>query len=122
MLLKYTDKNDGNDGNDEERKEASKDKFDELMLIKDAGRGHQHTPYHCGRHAFHNGPCNETEWTLRLFHSIKNCIPEGFEMDLTYDAATNFVVFQEQYSKCEASGLLFLRSTRNGFVSMGCIE
>ena len=75
LLLKYTDIN---DGNDEERKEVSKDKFDELMLIKDAGRGHQHTPYHCSGYAFRNGPYNETEWTLRLFHSIEKLHSRSF--------------------------------------------
>ena len=106
LLLKHIEIN---DGNDEEREEANKDKFDELILIKDAGRNHQHTPYHCSGYAFRNGSYNETEWTLRLFHSIKNCIPEGFNMHLTYDTATNFVVFQEQYSKCEASGYYYFQ-------------
>ena len=81
--------------------EANKDNFEKLMLIKNDGQDHQHTPYHCSGDAFYNCSCTETEWTLRLFQSLKSYIPQGY---LTYVAALNFVVFQEQYSKCEASG------------------
>lgn len=125
LLLKYSEIN---TSGDETRKEANKDRFDKLMSIKNDGHNHQHTPYHCSGSAFCNGSYTEVEWTLRLFHSLTGYTPQDFKLDLTYDAATNFAIFQEQYSKCETSGyylfqgapemVLFPRNVMSGGASV----
>lgn len=100
LLLKNTQINAG----DDKRARANQERFDMLNEIKNNRLNHTHTPYHCSGNPFCVESYQETEWTIRLFHSIKRYIPSNFKTDLTYDSGKDFVIFQKQYSKCEESG------------------
>ena len=60
---------------DAERKEANKAYHDELKSIKDKGDGHViivHAPFHCMGFPFCGGVYDKVEWTIRLFHCVKD--------------------------------------------------
>lgn len=100
LLLKNAEISASND----ERAEANRERFEMLNAIKNDGQNHTHTPYHCSGFPFRTESYQETEWTIRLFHSLKGYIPPTFKINLTYDSGKDFVVFQKQYSKCGESG------------------
>ena len=100
LLMKYEDLETAR-GAEPERKEANKACHDKLKAIKDKGGGHVHSQFHCMGFPFRGGAYDEVEWTIRLFHCVKNHLPSDHQMHLTYDSGLTFALLQEQYSKCE---------------------
>ena len=96
---------------DDQRARANQKHFELLNAIKNDGKNHIHTPYHCSGSPFRTDSYHENEWTIRLFHLLKGYIPSNFKIDLTYDSGKDFVVFQKQYSKCEESGYYFFQGS-----------
>ena len=58
---------------------------------------------------FRGGVYDEVEWTIRLFHCVKDHLPLDHQIHLMYDNGLSFALLQEQYSTCEDTGYYYFK-------------
>lgn len=86
-------------GEDQERKDRVKDCLQKLELISnDESITHEGTPFHCYGRAFKSTDYDEDEWTVRLYHSIENNVPDSVKIIPSYQYKTRVISLVQKLS------------------------
>lgn len=96
---------------DEERKSAISEDFQLLSRIKDEplSSSHENTIFHCSGHPIEASGYKETDWTVRLYYSLRRHLPITSNLRPSYSYEKNFAALQQLFSGQSSSMYYYCR-------------